>query len=471
MLRGGREVRGDGRDGLDPTVGVADGRLRSMENAVHTWRKEGREVSSYDEFFSRATGHTPLPYQHRLATGPWPARVEIPTGLGKTYAVVLAWLWRRENSNASGIPRRLVYCLPMRVLVEQTRDVVASVLNKLGLADRVRLVVLMGGLADDDEWDRYPEGEAIIIGTQDMLLSRALDRGYGMSRYRWPLHFGLLNNDCQWLVDEVQLLGAGVSTTAQLQAFRRKLGTAQPSRTTWLSATLQEDWLRTVDVEDVDLDGVVRLEEEDLAHSVAARRVRSRKTLRPTTSIMGAARELASEILEAHRPGTRTLVLLNTVDRAVRLYEALVRSKPAAPVVLVHSRYRPPDRRAHLDDLLASPGEPGLIAVSTQVVEAGVDVSSATLFTEMAPWASMVQRFGRCNREGEHPDACVYVVRLPSDEKERQKLAPPYELVDLVDSERIAGSFADAGPASLPRVPLRMGEHAVIRRRDLCCRA
>ena len=35
----------------------------------------------------------------------------------------------------------------------------------------------------------------ILIGTQDMLLSRALMRGYGMSRYQWPVHFALLHND------------------------------------------------------------------------------------------------------------------------------------------------------------------------------------------------------------------------------------------------------------------------------------
>ena len=38
-------------------------------------------------------------------------------------------------------------------------------------------------------------------------LSRALNRGYGMSRYRWPMHFGLLNNDCLWVLDETQLMG------------------------------------------------------------------------------------------------------------------------------------------------------------------------------------------------------------------------------------------------------------------------
>ena len=78
----------------------------------------------------------------------------------------------------------------------------------------------MGG-EDAGSWDLFAEKDAILIGTQDMLLSRALNRGYGMSRYRWPMHFGLLNSDCLWVIDEVQLMGCGLATTTQLQGFRQ----------------------------------------------------------------------------------------------------------------------------------------------------------------------------------------------------------------------------------------------------------
>ena len=46
--------------------------------------------------------------------------------------------------------------------------------------------VAMGG-EDAGEWFLYPERPAIIIGTQDMLLSRALNRGYASARAggRW----------------------------------------------------------------------------------------------------------------------------------------------------------------------------------------------------------------------------------------------------------------------------------------------
>ncbi len=220
----------------------------------------------FKEFFRTATynsnsaqGHDPYPFQTRLATTKeLPELIDIPTGLGKTDAVVLAWLWRRRFAGGEvrrATPRRLVYCLPMRTLVEQTAEKAKLWLENLGLfsekpgdekladmskcspwaenADqektRIAVTVLMGGECKD-EWDLYPERDAIIIGTQDMLLSRALNRGYGMSRYRWPVHFGLLNNDCLWVMDEVQLMGVGVETSAQMQAFCRSFGTAARHR-------------------------------------------------------------------------------------------------------------------------------------------------------------------------------------------------------------------------------------------------
>ncbi len=111
---------------------------------------------------------------------------------------------------------------------------------------RIPVTVLMGG-EDRTDWDLYPESDMILVGTQDMLLSRALNRGYGMSIYRWPMHFGLLNNDCLWVFDEVQLMGAGIATGAQLDALRRNFGTLGPSGTVWMSATLNSEWLMTVD--------------------------------------------------------------------------------------------------------------------------------------------------------------------------------------------------------------------------------
>ena len=235
----------------------------------------------FGQFFEMATGHAPYDYQQRLAGGDAGQSCEsqliiVPTGLGKTAAVVLAWLRNRVapslNQQPSTLnqpwPRRLVYCLPMRTLVEQTetevRKWMQSLLSKAGelgiggqaLEDLKWLaehspVILMGGEELEPakrEWDLYPERPCILIGTQDMLLSRALNRGYGRSRYRWPMPFGLLNNDAWWVLDETQLMGPGWWTSGQLDWMRNhRFGTAHPGATWWMSATNSGAFLDTPD--------------------------------------------------------------------------------------------------------------------------------------------------------------------------------------------------------------------------------
>ena len=171
--------------------------------------------------------------------------IRIPTGMGKTYGVLGAWLWNRLERQDHVWPRRLVWCLPMRVLVEQVAAEIATALQRLGgSAAAVPVHTLMGG-ADTAPWQIEPEREAVLVGTQDMLISRALNRGYAASRARWPVEFGLLNHDCLWVMDEVQLMDVGLATSAQLQAFRDDdAGKAlRPCKTWWMSATLQPGWL------------------------------------------------------------------------------------------------------------------------------------------------------------------------------------------------------------------------------------
>ena len=143
---------------------------------------------SYSDFFHQVTGKPePFAYQARLAMDPWPDLLDVQTGMGKTAAVTLAWLWKRGWRNGgrrsdmdATTPRRLVWCLPMRVLVEQTHDNIVGWLRRLDVYSekagkgKVSVHVLMGGEDDVKSWAEYPEEDMILIGTQDMLLSRAL---------------------------------------------------------------------------------------------------------------------------------------------------------------------------------------------------------------------------------------------------------------------------------------------------------
>ncbi|MGH9969290.1 MAG: hypothetical protein ACREBG_16030 [Pyrinomonadaceae bacterium] len=92
---------------------------------------------NYDEFLSLAftkqgeRAQHPFDYQRDLAEDdPLPSLLNVPTGAGKTAAVIGAWLWRRINI-PSTVGRRLIYCLPMRTLVEQTDRVVKAAIANL----------------------------------------------------------------------------------------------------------------------------------------------------------------------------------------------------------------------------------------------------------------------------------------------------------------------------------------------------
>lgn len=423
-------------------------------------------MTTFDEFFQTCTGSPPYGFQRAFASRPTlPDLLEAPTGSGKTATAVLGWLWRRMHgteAQRTEAGRRLVFCLPMRTLVEQTERAVRLWRQKLGLSDlELGVHVLMGG-AVDDAWEEHPDRNTIVIGTQDQLLSRALMRGYAMSRYRWPVHFALLNCDCTWIMDEVQLMGVGASTAAQLQAFRERFGVAGSARTVWMTATLAEDRLRTVDV---------RRELSRLpfvaTETPLVRRLNATKTLRravATSGKKGTLAPLAKEITECHEPGTLTLVIVNRVARAQELRDLLAKESTVENVALVHSRFRPADRRRIQDRALS--GAFRGVLVATQAIEAGVDLSAKTLFTELAPWPSLVQRFGRLNRGGEHADSNAVWIDLDSDDDDA---CLPYEGDVLRTARDRLHTLHDVGPASLARIERdrEKPELPVLRSKDL----
>jgi CRISPR-associated endonuclease/helicase Cas3 len=386
-----------------------------------------------------------------------------------------SWLYQRARGDA---PRRLVYALPMRTLVEQTAQVAVEMRRRVGRSrEDLPIHVLMGGIEPSD-WRERPEVDQILIGTIDMLLSRALGRGYAESRFAWPVSFGLLNTDCRWVFDEVQLMGPARATSSQLDGLRLKLGTLDECETLWASATVAREALETIDRPQ--LGRVLTVPAKDRTGALA-KRLHARKLLGRVDLSNESGARLPRSIVEAvdaaHCPGERTLVVLNTVGRAQAVARELLRraGENGTGVVLVHSRFRPADRSARLAEALADvdPHGPGRIVVATQVVEAGVDMSSRVLVTETAPFSSVVQRLGRCNRAGEHKQATVVWLDAGSvaDDVRGARTAAPYLPADLNAArsaleQRVGSSLSPEALEGADVFETRE-EPVTLRRRDL----
>lgn len=417
-------------------------------------------MSEYRSWFSQITGFDSGPHEwqrqlaaYNLCTN---RLIRIPTGLGKTEGVLGAWLWNAVDQKRVDWPRRLVWCLPMRVLVEQTADRAQAIISRwvdaTGCDDHPLVHILMGG-EDADRWFLGPERSAVLIGTQDMLLSRALNRGYGSGRARWPMEYALLNQDCLWVMDEVQLMDVGLATSAQLQAFRDQDRSKQlrPCYTWWMSATLQPKWLISVDTANA-------YEQWINERCVVLPEDRQGDLWEITKSVTtdaidaDATTEFAARILSEHNAleetefGRITLAVCNTVERAQATRDALRSAGRTEGLELVHGRFRPEERAAWRERFLSratcTDGVDRII-VATQVVEAGVDISAGCQITELAPWPSLVQRFGRCARYG--GAGRVVVV----DRGQDKKSAAPYEAESLTRAWETVQSLSDVGVKAL----------------------
>ncbi|HEV2536754.1 MAG TPA: DEAD/DEAH box helicase, partial [Streptosporangiaceae bacterium] len=344
-------------------------------------------MNAFAEFFREAgatgaepDGHEPYGYQARMAREGLPPVVEAPTGTGKT-AIILSWLWRRLYADPGSTPRRLVYALPQRSLVEQVAGQAARWLANLGLADQVALHVVTGGAGESrPDWRMDMHKPAIVIGTVDSLVSKALNRGYGIGRSSCPIDYALVTNGAHWVIDEIQLCEESSTTLRQLAAFVKAWGTAEPFGLTCMSATVPESSPETVDNPVRDVVGILPGERTgELAVRLGAERTIRRLDARP-----GDYRAIAAAARDRHRAGTLTLVVLNTVEAARAVYQALRRGP--VECTLLHSEFRALERAELMATVTGHPED--RIMVTTQVVEAGLDLSAAVLMTEAVPWPS-----------------------------------------------------------------------------------
>lgn len=122
------------------------------------------------------------------------------------------------------------------------------------------------------------------------------------------------------------------------------------------------------------------------------------------------------EVERAWNNGQKILWVVNTVQEAIQLYEeALARGTGLIPL-LYHSRYRYKDRRLRHTEVInafATENNGPVLAITTQVAEMSLDLSSDLLVTHVAPIPALIQRLGRLNRRGSLPQA-PFIVYEPA---------------------------------------------------------
>lgn len=452
------------------------------------------EQSEAGEFFASSflalTGYPPMPWQTRLfrthfLSGDLPGAVNIPTGLGKT-AVMAIWLiglaWQIRTQAMPSLPRRLVYVVDRRAVVDQSTTF-AETLRKnlatpkahdlcafLGFAECRKLPIstLRGQFVDNREWLEDPSRPAIVVGTVDMIGSRLLFEGYGASRKMRPYHAGLLGADTLVLLDEAHLV----------PPFEALLATIASEPHVY-SARAKEDRKRIPEFKLLPLSATNRssstsvfaLEARDYDDAVdeGAKRTRKRldavKCLRIETAgaknLLQTIVERAWEISGKGENDVRCLIYCDKRDDAQKVCDALldrlathartdskkakgedkeqyeIRVATAAQNRIelfvgarrVHERRQAQKRLEVLGFLADSESSHGsaTFLVATSAGEVGVDLDADHLVCDLVAWERMVQRFGRVNRRGKVSSDIVVVAPPPEVPKSKLPDKPQIE--------------------------------------------
>jgi len=121
---------------------------------------------------------------------------------------------------------------------------------------------------------------------------------------------------------------------------------------------------------------------------------------------------ILSWIKGGRRDGFRkSLVVFNTVPEAIEFYKIARESldMPKDRMLLLHSRFTGDDREEKRKKIEELRHDEEYLMVSTQVIEAGVDISSNLFVSDLAPASSLIQRLGRFLRYKEEKEGRVHL--------------------------------------------------------------
>lgn len=419
----------------------------------------------FASIFESLTGNPPYPWQENLflefLSGSCPRDINLPTGSGKT-SIMPIWLFALATQatwqpQAITIPRRLVWVVNRRVVVDQATEEAEQIRRRLadtGLVeldpvrnalrglllerDKQELIAistLRGEKEDNREWSDDPSRPAIIIGTVDMIGSRLLFSGYGDGPYWRAQHAGLLGHDTLIVNDEAHLTPAFATLLRAVEEKQRK--SLRPFCTIRLSATHSSTkcWPESLDDDNKD------------AH------FRKIYEAPKTLQIREAGKQFSTLLELATQPGARrTLIFAQTPDTVAEIADKLKKKVgDEAAILTLTGTMRGFERDRMVESAVfkafagAERPSESYWLIATSAGEVGINISADRLITDLDTLDHLLQRFGRLNRFGETTGEAYVLVSNASQKEDRNKAA-----LDFLRSLDSCGNETyDISPAAL----------------------
>ncbi len=325
-------------------------------------------------------------------------RITAPTGSGKTLASIAAALKIIQRTG----PRKIIYSVPFINIIEQTYGVLTSIFGHEMVMQYHHLTVprIEKEVLDEPPIEKlfalqHSWYKPIVLTTFVQLFKSFFGSSNTFMRKAHHLAGNIL------IIDEFHSLHEKLWKVA-VQKFK-KLSQRYDTHVILMSATLPEIYLS-------EFDQLVENYEElyEKLNRVKVIYILDKITLE----------EISKTIAQLFKECNSLAVILNTIKTSQRLFKSLENQLKNIEMFYLSTSVPHVERRKRIDAIKRKidNGERVLL-ITTQVIEAGVDLDFDCVIRDMAPFDSIVQSAGRCNRSGKKEIGKVLVVNIIDQEE------------------------------------------------------
>ncbi len=349
-----------------------------------------------------------------------------PTGSGKTFTGFSAALKLRTRiQNELGYTPRIIYSLPFTSIIDQNHKIVEKIIRigEDGFSNNESLYLLKHHhLADmqysesKEEYDFVESEHLITTWNSEIVVTTFIQLLYSAIAFKNSFlrkYHNLANSIL--LLDEVQNIPIGywklVGNTLKMLA--EKLNCCIILMTATKPLIFDED----------DYIELLACSQTIFKHPVF-----NRTKLIPLFNTENDEEKECPETLDGFKtclkenldPEKSTLIVMNTINSSLFVYNALVdefqKENQPQKVFYLSTNIIPGHRQKRIEKIKATMENYRVIVITTQVVEAGVDLDFHEVYRDLGPIDAIIQVAGRCNRNNRlNQNAPVYITYLKSN--------------------------------------------------------
>ncbi len=330
--------------------------------------------------------------------------LNVPTGLGKTLTAFSLALKLKEKFALS----RIIYSLPFLSIIEQNYDVVEEVFKKVkNVFPREDILLKYHHMSElhyssSSENEYSPDEEQLLVEgwNSQIIVTTFIQFFHTLIGYknRMLKKFNKLLNSII-ILDEVQ------SIPFRYWKLMKEV----------LNYLVKEEHCFVIFVtatKPMIVSGDMEIIEDPVPYFSSVNRYKVIPNLKKRNFL----EVLPGEIEDSFSYGDSVLVILNTINAAKSLYTSLHKQDDVKYFYL-STHITPYERLERIKAIKNYKGKK--VVISTQLVEAGVDIDLDVVIRDLAPLDSVQQASGRCNRNGMKEKGIVKLLNLCDDKGKR----------------------------------------------------